>query len=88
MSKRFVIEATWSGYRSGQEHVCHREVLTRNRERYEAIHAICFTDGTYMSISVRDAKPRERVVEKLGYSKVIHGAAGKGLTGSVPVMSC
>jgi hypothetical protein len=88
MSKRFVLEAEWSGYTSSQRHVVHREVLTRDRERYAAINAVRFTDGTCMYVTVRDAKPREQVIPKLGYSEVLHGAARKGLTGSVDVLAC
>lgn len=81
MAKRFVVEAVWQGYRSGQERVVHREVLTRNRDKYEAIKSVRFTDNTVMYIEVRDAKPRERVKQIKGYTEVIHGAAYKGLSG-------
>jgi hypothetical protein len=84
--KRFVLEATWSGYTSSQRRVCHREVLTHGRERFEAISSIRFTDGTYLYVSVRDALPRERIVPLMGYKTVLHGAAYKGLKGSgIPV---
>jgi len=81
MSNRFVLEAEWSGYHSGQRRVCHREVLTRQREAFEAIKSVRFTDGTYLEVSVRDAEPNERVQEIKSYTEVLHGAAAKGLTG-------
>lgn len=89
MGKRFVLEAEWSGYRSGQRRVCHREVLTRQRERFEAISSIRFTDGTYLDVFVRDVKPRERVQPIKGHTEVLHGAAAKGLSGyGIDVLKC
>lgn len=75
--KRFVVEATWSGYHSGQQHVCHRTVETLFRAGYEALHSHTFGDGTYMSISVRDAKPRERIERKNGYGSLLSDLAMK-----------
>jgi len=69
--KRFVVEATWSGYTSGQQHVCHRTVETLFRAGYEALRSHTFVDGTYMLISVRDAKPRERIERKNGYGALL-----------------
>ena len=73
--KRFVVEAEWSGYHSGQQHVCHRTVETLFRAGYEALHSHSFGDGTFMTIRVRDAKPRERVDEKRGYSSLLRDLA-------------
>jgi hypothetical protein len=73
--KRFVVEAEWSGYHSGQQHVCHRTVETLFRAGYEALHSHTFGDGTYMSISVRDAKPRERVERKNGHGTLLRDLA-------------
>jgi hypothetical protein len=77
MSKRFVVEATWSGYHSGQSRVCHRSVETYWREAYEALHSHSFSDGTYMTITVRDAKPRERVLPIYGYQQLLRELAFK-----------
>jgi hypothetical protein len=75
VAKRFVVEATWEGYTSSQAHVCHRSVETYWRAGYEAIRWHQFGDGTGMSVHVRDAKPRERVEQKLGYSKLLRDLA-------------
>lgn len=75
MTKRFVVEATWGGYTSSQAHVCHRSVETFWRAGYEAIRWHQFGDGTGMSVQVRDAKPRERVEQKLGYTKLLRDLA-------------
>jgi hypothetical protein len=34
-----------------------------------------FSDGTYLYITVRDAKPRERVTEIHGYDRLLRDAA-------------
>lgn len=73
--KRFVVEAEWSGYHSGQQHVCHRTVETLFRAGYEALHSHTFGDGTHMSINVRDCKPRERIEEKHGYDPLLRNLA-------------
>lgn len=73
--KRFVVEAEWSGYTSGQRRVCHRTVETLFRAGYEALHSHTFGDGTYMTITVRDAKPRERVQKLNGYGVLLRNAA-------------
>lgn len=69
--KRFVVECEWSGYTSRQQRVVHRTVETTFREVYEALRWHHFSDGTGMSISVRDAKPRERVAQIRGYSSLL-----------------
>lgn len=73
--KRFIVEAQWSGYHSGQQHVCHRTVETLFRAGYEALGSHSFSDGTYMTITVRDAKPRERVEQKKGYNTLLRNLA-------------
>lgn len=75
--KRFIVEAEWSGYYSGQRRVCHRTVETLFRAGYESLHWHQFTDGTGMRISVRDAKPRERIQTINGYGSVLRDAAMK-----------
>lgn len=86
MSKRFILEAIWSGYRASQSKVCHRERITQKQaERYNQITGVLFTDGTHLSVNVREAKPREKILEILTYSKVLHTAAAKGLEGFLDV---
>ena len=83
--KRYVIEGEWSGYHSGQRRVCHREVYKTRRkvspfiESVRKIHAITFTDGTCLSLSVREAFPREKVQEIKGYTSLIMEAVDTGL---------
>lgn len=76
---RFVIEGTWSGYTSAQSRVVHRSVhdgaFKRLRAWAAATPGIRFTDGTMLFISVRDAKPRERVQCINGYGDLIRDCA-------------
>lgn len=84
--KRYILEVTWSGYRAGQSKVCHRERITQKQaERYNQIVGILFTDGTHLSVEVREAKPREKILEILSYSKILHTAAARGLEGFLDV---
>ena len=69
--KRFVVEATWSGYTSEQSRVVHRTVETTFRAGYEGLYSHMFSDGTLLYISVRDAKPREKVTELKGYKVLL-----------------
>lgn len=75
MSKRFVIEGTWSGYISAQGRVVHRTVhsaaLKSLRAWVEKTHGILYTDGTMLYLTVRDTKPRERVKQIHGYDGLI-----------------
>ena len=77
---RYVIEGMWRGYRSLQDHVCHREVYVSRRkqssfiEALKRIYSLPFSDGTALILSVREAKPREKVVEKHAYTQMIHEA--------------
>ena len=78
---RYIIEGTWRGYRSSQDHVCHREVYKSSRkgggpflETLKELYSIPFSDGTALIVSVREAKPREKVQEKRGYTKFIRDA--------------
>jgi hypothetical protein len=72
MSKRFVLEGTWRGYRSSQDHVCHREVCTEKKAEWaKRQHSIPFSDGTCLLLSARPALPREHVVLKPGYTSLI-----------------
>ncbi|MCM8735949.1 hypothetical protein M5E06_17595 [Azospirillum sp. A1-3] len=76
---RFVIEGEWSGYRSSQSRIVHREVITEKRaERVKNLSAIVYTDGTCLYVSVRKAEPRERIQEIHGYSSLIRQAEATG----------
>lgn len=72
--KRWILIGEWAGYRPGQDHIVHQEVLMgfpQLRAWVEAAHAITFTDGTRLILSTRDALPREKVEVKLGYPSLI-----------------
>ena len=79
MSRQFVIEGEWSGYNSSQARVVHRTVhkaaFKKLRAWAEKTHGIRYTDGTMLYITVRDTKPRERVVEIHGYDSLIADCA-------------
>ena len=54
--KCWMIEGTWSGYRSNQQRVYHRE-YTHDLNRVEAIRSlgsIGYTDNTWLYLSVSD----------------------------------
>lgn len=69
---RWIIEGEWSGYVSRQRRVVHREVVTESKAKAaEAIGFIRYTDGTALVLSVRAAKPRERVEQIRSYSSLI-----------------
>lgn len=84
MNKRFVIEGEWSGYRSSQQRVVHRQVFPGNRKMLrqwaDNNHSILYTDGTRLLITVRDCKPRERVQQLLSYTKLIEDCARHGVS--------
>lgn len=73
--KRFVVEGEWSGYYSRQRRVVHRTVHTDFRVGYENLHSHAFGDGTCLLISVRNAKPRERVEQIHGYDALLRDLA-------------
>jgi len=86
MSKvtRFIIEGEWSGYHSGQRKIVHRTVHKANRKRLKAWAEnsgyIRYTDGTTLSISIRDAQPREKVKEIHGYDSLINDCVYHNVT--------
>lgn len=83
-AQRFIIEGTWRGYRSSQDRVVHRTVhagaFKQLRAWAEQTHAIYYTDGTALLLSVRDARPREHVAEIHGYDKLIADCAHHNVT--------
>lgn len=70
MGKRYVLEGEWSGYRSSQRRVVHREVISEEIP----LSCIRYSDGTTLDITVRPAKPRERVQKIGGYTKLVREA--------------
>ena len=72
---RFIIEGEWSGYKSSQQRIVHRQVYPHSRKKLREwasrAHHIRYSDGTMLSLSVRDCKPRERVQEICGYTELI-----------------
>jgi hypothetical protein len=79
--KRYVVEGKWSGYHSGQQRVVYREVIKPNKkssERWKNLHSIRYTDGTLLCISIREAKPRERIEQKLSYKSLVRDALYSG----------
>lgn len=81
---RYVLEGTWTGYVSRQRQVAHREVIDDRRcgkgfiEKLRNLNCVVYTDGTSLLVSIREAKPRERVVTLLGYSTLIREAVAHG----------
>jgi len=81
---RTITECYWHGYRASQDRVCHRTVH-KGKSPYAAISNVRFTDGTTMSVSHREAKPRERVKELHGYDSLLRDLIREGLKGFVSV---
>lgn len=77
---RYVLEGEWSGYRSSQQRVVHREVITEARAKKFQLHSIRYTDGTILYIHVRPAAYREKVVPLNGYGSLIRRAEKTGKT--------
>ena len=85
--RRPVVECIWSGYRSSQERPCHRTVNSwyANILNRNGVRCIRFTDGTTMSVKVREANPREKVAQIAGYDQLLGDIARMGLTGYVSI---
>lgn len=81
---RFVIEGEWSGYRSGQARIVHRQVYPAARRKLRewaaGTHSIRYTDGTLLYLTVRDCRPRERVKEIKGYASLIEDCFHRGVS--------
>ena len=80
---RWEITGEWSGYWSEQCRVVHREYTTIRRfaEKVRSIPGgfIQYTDGTTLSVRVREMKPGERrEKETLSYKSLIRDCADKG----------
>lgn len=79
MGGRYIIEGEWLGYRSSQDKIVHRTVhsaaFKKLRAWAERTHAITYSDGTQLRLTVRDCKPRERVQVISGYTRLIQDCA-------------
>ena len=75
---RFVLEGTWSGYRAEQRKVVHREILNVTRAKKHILRCVRYTDGTTLDLTLREAKPRERIVQINGYGKLLREAEATG----------
>lgn len=81
---RYVLEGTWTGYTMGQSRVVHREVIdTRHTsskyiESLRRLHMITYTDNTSLILSLREARPREKVKRIASYSSLIQEAVASG----------
>lgn len=71
---RYILEGTWSGYNSNQARIVHRTIETSQKriEALKQLHCIQYTDGTCLYLDIREARPREKVVEIKGYSSLIN----------------
>jgi hypothetical protein len=72
---RYLLEGKWIGYRSSQDRVVHREIIT-NLELVEWVqntYCISYTDGTTLQLSARLLEKGERVKEPMrdGYGSLI-----------------
>jgi hypothetical protein len=76
---KFVLEGEWTGYRSDQRRVVHREVVSAKfAEQAKDLRCIVYTDGTSLLVHLREKLPRERVVEVDSYSSLIRDAVKHG----------
>lgn len=79
---RWILEGEWIGYTSAQIRVVHREVISgfpKMRAAIAAAGSIIYMDGTRLQLSIRDAKPRERVQEISGYKSMIRDCVYYGV---------
>lgn len=70
---RYVLEGEWTGYRSEQRKIVHREVITSEKraDLLRQLHSIVYTDNTSLLLHLRPARHREQIHEVLGYSSLI-----------------
>lgn len=71
--QRYVLEGVWSGYVARQSRVVHREVITASKRilRLRTLHSIRYTDGTRLTLHLREADYRERVQTIDSYGSLI-----------------
>lgn len=80
-SKVWVLTGIWSGYRSSQERVSHREIVSAAyAERLKNLHYIHFTDKTTLSLKVEETMLMDaaKFKQMLGYCDLIQEAADYG----------
>lgn len=83
---RYVLEGEWTGYRSSQQRVVHREIVNaKMAEKLRALHKIVYTDGTALLIHVREAEHREKIKPSHQYDELIRDALKHG--GSVVMVA-
>lgn len=78
---RYEITGEWSGYRSSQRRVVHREYTTNKEfaDKVKQLGFIRFTDGTTLDLTVREMKKGERrQSEILAYWELIRECIAKG----------
>ena len=83
---RYVLEGEWTGYRSSQQRVVHREIVNaKMAEKLRGLHKIVYTDGTALLIHVREAEYREKIKPSHQYDELIRDALKHG--GSVVMVA-
>ncbi len=77
----FLIEGQWSGYRSSQQRIVHREYTTNKKlaDAVSAMHAIRYTDGTCLYLTVTNKGRGKRLPEINGYGSLIRKCAHAGV---------
>ena len=79
---RWLITGTWSGYSSSQSRVCHSEVVSDEKlaKAVSNMGGIQFTDGTWLSLNVRELGYREKVAKgQNSYGKLSRECAEKNV---------
>jgi hypothetical protein len=78
----YEITGEWSGYRSSQSRIVHRE-YTKNKafaEKVRELRSIRYTDGTFLDLDVRQMEYRERKQKEIpGYTSLIRDCIAKGV---------
>jgi len=64
--QRYILEGTW-----GSHHGAYHRTVIYNPDKYKDIKSIMFDDGTSLKLSIRQAKPYEKVEIIHGYDSLI-----------------
>lgn len=77
----WMIEGEWSGYRSGQRRVTHREYVrdAALAEKVRALGSIGYTDGTRLDLCVTPHRGKKALPAILGYSQLIRDCVRLGV---------
>lgn len=77
----YVIEGEWSGYRSSQRRVVHREYTTSKEraEQIERLAYIFYSDGTRLDLYVREKLDRKKREPISGYTRLINDCLRYGV---------